>query len=260
MIARCRSKAWVVKLHDNGSGPAFDANNMTGINENNSSAVLQRGVKGHIIIYPQNPTSVLDLLPPPVEDLCTGICVIFVGSRPPSQDWLKEKATPLIFRKEKLQRALEWLKTHNPLYRDVRINQTFLDGLQDEEILPVEIEHVHPDPRTDVVNSSYDNRDDDVLTDHSTIAFERVVVSDVSGNESSTVLKRAASKHVRQKHGSYIRIPHGSHPASEFDNHSLFPMMYPTLFPYGLGGFGLPQRLVPVSMKSHLKEWLKVIR
>ncbi|THU84822.1 hypothetical protein K435DRAFT_686827, partial [Dendrothele bispora CBS 962.96] len=254
MIARCRNKAWIVKLHDNGLEPAFDAHNVTGINEGSSNAILQRGVKGHIIVYPQNPTSVLDLLPPPLEDMCTAACVIFVGSHPPSQDWLREKATPLIFRKEKLQRALEWLRTHNPLYRDVRINQAFLDGLQDEEILPVRIEHVYPDSSTSVVNSSYDNnagRDDG--PDDSAVAFERVVVSDVSGNESSTVLKRAASKHVRQKQGSYVRLPHGSQPASEFDNQSLFPMMYPTLFPYGLGGIGLPERLVPVSMKAHVK-------
>ncbi|THU80767.1 hypothetical protein K435DRAFT_621988, partial [Dendrothele bispora CBS 962.96] len=253
MIARCRSKAWIVKLHDNGSESAFDAHNITGMSEGGSSAILQRGVKGHIIIYPQNPTSVLDLLPPPMEDLCTAVCVIFVGPHPPSQDWLKEKATPLIFRKEKLQRALEWLRAHNPLYRDVRINQAFLDGLQDEEILPVQIEHVYPDSRSDAVNSSYDNRQEGVSRDDSAIAFERVVVSDLSGNESSGVLKRAASKHVRQKQGSYVRFPHGSQPVSEFNNHSLFPMMYPTLFPYGLGGFGTPERLVPVGMKVHIK-------
>ncbi|THU82766.1 hypothetical protein K435DRAFT_560159, partial [Dendrothele bispora CBS 962.96] len=246
MIARCRSKAWIIRLHEGSSETTSDLHNSAA-----PGGDSQRGVKGHIIIYPQKPTSVLDLLPPPLEDLCSAACVIFVGSSPPSQDWIKEKATPLIFRKEKLQKALYWLRDHNPLYRDVRINQPFLDGLAEEEILPVSIDHVLPDGASASLTSRYDNVPETEADGK--VLFERAVVTDVSGNETASVLRRAASRHIKQNHGSYVRMPHGSHPAAEFNNESLFPMMYPTLFPYGLGGFGCPSRSVTISMKAHVK-------
>ncbi|KAG1837026.1 hypothetical protein DFJ58DRAFT_669172 [Suillus subalutaceus] len=75
----------------------------------------QRGIKGHIIIYPQCPEGIAKVLPPPVADIITPICVIFVGSCPPTRAWLEEKAKPLIARREKVRAALVWLKTHNRL-------------------------------------------------------------------------------------------------------------------------------------------------
>ncbi|THU87486.1 hypothetical protein K435DRAFT_821896 [Dendrothele bispora CBS 962.96] len=240
MIACCRSKAWIIRLHEGSSETTADPHDTS-----------TRGVKGHIIIYPQKPTSVLDLLPPPLDDICSAACVIFVGSSPPSQDWMKEKATPLIFRKEKLQKALYWLRDHNPLYRDVRINQPFLDGLADEEILPVCIDHILPDGASVSLTSRYDNVPETEAGGE--VLFERAVVTDVSGNETASVLKRAASRHVKQNYGSYVRMPHGNRPATEFNNESLFPLMYPTLFPYGLGGFGCSSRLVNISMKAQTR-------
>ncbi|THU94168.1 hypothetical protein K435DRAFT_820047 [Dendrothele bispora CBS 962.96] len=243
MIARCRSKAWIIRMHEGGWESTVD------VHGTSYAPDSQRGVRGHIIVYPQKPTGLLDLLPPPLEDVSSAACVIFVGSNPPTQEWLKQKATPLIFRKEKLRKALDWLKEHNPLYRHVRINHPFLDGLADEEILPVSIDHILPDGASASLTSRYDNVPGNEV--EGAVLFERAVVTDVSGNESSSVLKRAASRHVRQMQGSYVSMPHGSQPATEFNNHTLFPMMYPTLFPYGLGGFDCPDRSVPVSMKAH---------
>ncbi|THV00421.1 hypothetical protein K435DRAFT_657292, partial [Dendrothele bispora CBS 962.96] len=248
MIARCRSKAWIIRLHEGSAETTADPHDTSAVRGGDS----QRGVKGHIIIYPQKPTSVLDLLPPPLDDVCSAACVIFVGSSPPSKDWMKEKATPLIFRKEKLQKALYWLRDHNPLYRDVRINQPFLDGLADEEILPVSIDHILPDGASASLTSRYDNVSDTPESGRE-VLFERAVVTDVSRNETASVLKRAASRHVKQNYGSYVRMPHGSHLATEFNNESLFPMMYPTLFPYGLGGFDCSSRSVPITMKAQVK-------
>ena len=84
MIARCRAKCWIVQLK-----------------EENQSIVMpdvQRGMKGHIIIYPQRPSEIARLLPPNMSDILSPICVLFVGSSPPSQDWLRDRAKPLIVR------------------------------------------------------------------------------------------------------------------------------------------------------------------
>jgi hypothetical protein len=41
---------------------------------------------------------------------------------------------------------------------------------------------------------------------------------------------------VKEKGGSYIEIGHGPHPVNKFNDPHLFPMIYPTLFLYGIGG------------------------
>ena len=100
MIARCRAKCWIVQLK-----------------EENPSIMMpdsQQGVKGHIIIYPQRPSEVATLLPPNLSDIITPVCVLFVGSTPPTAEWLQEKAKPLCVRHEKVCTALTWLKANNP--------------------------------------------------------------------------------------------------------------------------------------------------
>ena len=72
----------------------------------------------------------------------TPVCVLFVGSSPPTAEWQREKAKPLCVRREKDCAALKWLKTNNPLYRDVTINHALLDEYEDVEILPFHIEHI----------------------------------------------------------------------------------------------------------------------
>ncbi|KZT31057.1 hypothetical protein SISSUDRAFT_959358, partial [Sistotremastrum suecicum HHB10207 ss-3] len=106
MIARCRAKSWIIHLKE----------------EDRSSRrpPTQRGFKGNIIVFPQRPEKLLDVLPPSIHDIVTPICVIFVGgSSAPTKEWLKNKATPLVARREKVRAALVWLKNNNPLYRHI---------------------------------------------------------------------------------------------------------------------------------------------
>ncbi|EPQ49886.1 hypothetical protein GLOTRDRAFT_51437, partial [Gloeophyllum trabeum ATCC 11539] len=83
--------------------------------------------------------------------------------------------------------------------------------------------------------------------------FQNVIVTDVNGNAPSNELRAAALRHVKKKGGSYIEIPHDPQPVNEFFNPSLFPMMYPTLFPYGIGGFEDKRRSTPLSLEKHVK-------
>ncbi|KAJ7865103.1 hypothetical protein B0H13DRAFT_2353165 [Mycena leptocephala] len=115
MISLCRAKCWIIQLRDEDS--------------ETSVPIAQRAVHGHIIIYPQKPTAIAKTLPPPIADIITPICVIFVGSKPPTPEWLKEKVKPMIVRKEKVQNALRWLKLNNHLYADIPIDQRALDEL-----------------------------------------------------------------------------------------------------------------------------------
>ncbi|KAJ7020414.1 hypothetical protein C8F04DRAFT_884572, partial [Mycena alexandri] len=249
MIALCRAKCWIIQLReDNGSEDFLP--------------FAQRGVRGHVIVYPQKPSSIAKTLPPSIADVTTPICVVFVGSNPPTAEWLKEKATPLIVRKERVLDALTWLKRHNTLYRDVLIDATELSRLPEETILPFHIQHVLPNAGIDVTTSDYvpgsaqptvPDLADILHPPSSQIPFQSVVVTDVDGNAAPGDLKAAALRHLRKPGSNFVEIPHDPNPVNEFNNPKLFPMMYPTLFPYGLGGMEDKHRRTSLGFKRHVK-------
>ncbi|KAI0038796.1 hypothetical protein FA95DRAFT_1585420 [Auriscalpium vulgare] len=248
MIARCRSKCWVVQLRED--------------NQELSLPNAQRGMKGHIIVYPQRPGELATMLPPPVDELITPICVLFVGSTPPTQEWLLQHAKPLAVRREKVRAALVWLKAHNPLYKDVTIAHEVLDGLQAEQILPVHVEHVLPSAAGDSLTARYDASESMTASlerslqqsqSETPVTFQNVVITDVDGHAPSNELRAAAMRHVKHKGGAYVQIPHDPDPVNEFSHPALFPMIYPTLFPYGVGGFDDDRRLAKLSMKRQVK-------
>ena len=63
------------------------------------------------------------------------------------------------------------------------------------------------------------------------------MITDVDGAAPANELRAAAIRHVKKKGGGYIEINHDPTPVNEFFNPEMFPMIYPTLFPYGIGGF-----------------------
>ena len=244
MIARCRSKCWVIQLKEE--------------NSKSSMPDTQRGFHGHIIIYPQKPSEISQLLPPPIDDIITPICVLFIGSTPPTTKWLQEKAKPLCVQREKVRAALLWLKKNNPLYSDIIINEGVLDSLQEEQILPFHIQQVIPSEAAETLTDHYDNRcsghEESIKSNTATenITFQNVVITDIDGLSPVHELCAAALRHIKCG-GGYIQIPHDPTPINEFFNPELFPMIYPTLFPYGKGGFEDKTRQVPISMKRHVK-------
>ncbi|KAJ7760232.1 hypothetical protein DFH07DRAFT_718166, partial [Mycena maculata] len=112
MIARCRSKCWVIQLKAE--------------NEDVVAQSTQRGMKGHIIVYPQQPSKVADILPPSIEEITAPVCVLFVGSSAPTPEWFREYAKPLAVNAGRVRAALQWLKLHHPLYRDITIMANIL--------------------------------------------------------------------------------------------------------------------------------------
>ncbi|KAI0731011.1 hypothetical protein C8Q76DRAFT_588662, partial [Earliella scabrosa] len=125
IIAQCRAKCWVVHLREEKDSEDAPV-----------TAQHQRGFKGHVIIYPQRPETLVKILPASLEEILTPICVIFVGSSPPTKEWLKEKAKPLAVRRERILRALLWLKENNPFYSDVNIDYEAIRRLPEDGLLP----------------------------------------------------------------------------------------------------------------------------
>ena len=243
MIARCRAKICIIQLK---------------AQENSVLPNAQRALHGHIIIYPQKPDNLLHVLPPTINEACIPICVVFVGSRPPSQQWLREKAKPLIVRRERVRTALLWLKKHNPLYRDVIVDEQTLKDLPENDVLPVHIQMVDDNTATDVLTSTYDQLQcatlDNVQSDTSqNTIFDSITVTGIDGNATVNQMRVAAMHHMKSKKAGFIQIPHDEKPVKEFYSPDLLPMTYPTLFPYGIGGFEDIQRPTPLSFKRQVK-------
>ncbi|KAF8240330.1 hypothetical protein L208DRAFT_1233559 [Tricholoma matsutake] len=241
MIALCCAKCWIVQLSEQDHNLSFPQN--------------QRGIYGNIIIYPQSAQKIATMLPPSIEEITLPICIIFVGSSPPSAQWLHEKTKPLTVCGNKVQQALLWLKVHNPLYSHIDINYDVLDKLPENDILPFHINHVLPNNDSDVLTSRYDKNVPPIPSD-ADIAFQKVVISDVDGHASPNELRAAALNHIQKKKGGYIKIPHDPTTENEFVIPNLFPKIYPTLFPFGLGSFEDHNRKQRVSLKRHVKHLL----
>ncbi|KAH9855238.1 hypothetical protein C2E23DRAFT_724926, partial [Lenzites betulinus] len=242
IIARCRSKCCIVHLRTD--------------SEDEDAPVLpstQRGFKGHIIIHPQRAEQVAAILPPTVEDIVTPICVIFVGSVVPTKQWLERKAKPLVVRRERIRAALCWLKANNPLYRSIEIDERRLEDIPIEGLLPYPTEHLPSVEASEAVTARYDS--DITMRDieRQQVEFQKVVITDVDGHTPSSQLCAAAIRHIKRKGGGYVEMPHDPQPVNEFCNPSLFPMIYPTLFPYGIGGFEERTRTKALSLKRQVK-------
>lgn len=64
--------------------------------------------------------------------------------------------------------------------------------------------------------------------------------------------------HVQKDHRSFLTIPHGRFPETDFGNPSLFPKIYPTLFPYEIRGFEDNSRQHKITFKQHVKHLLQL--
>ncbi|KAF8227194.1 hypothetical protein L208DRAFT_1496338 [Tricholoma matsutake] len=213
MIALCHAKCWIVQLSEQGSDLTFPQN--------------QWGFHGNIIIYSQQSQKITTMLPPSIEEV---VSPIFVGFSPPSAEWLCDKAKPSAVHADKVRRALLWLKGHNPLYSDIKIDHDMLNSLPENGILPFHVEHVLPNVNEDVLTSHYDatqlsSKNQSSIPHDAEITFHKLVISD------------AAIRHVQKKKGGYLKLPHDPTSENEFVNPNLFPRIYPTLFPFGLWGF-----------------------
>ncbi|KIY65101.1 hypothetical protein CYLTODRAFT_336548, partial [Cylindrobasidium torrendii FP15055 ss-10] len=117
VIARAHSTKCWVKLKSRGDGRAW-----------------QRGASGNVCIHPHEMTRIAQSLPRPINKLYDDIAVIIVtNDQAVTPDILKTlKQTPLLVRRTRILNALRWLKTNNPLYKDIVIDEKALADYPDE--------------------------------------------------------------------------------------------------------------------------------
>lgn len=139
-------------------------------------------------------------MPAPLSDIATLVCVVFCRSAKPTLQWLKEKACPLVVRWETILKVLEWLRAHNPLYRDVIINTMWISVPPERDVPDYNIEHIPLSTASRTLVSRYDapNEPNDVSDTppqpfDGPVQFESVVITDVDAHAPVTSIEGHSS-------------------------------------------------------------------
>ena len=196
-----------------------------------------------------NPTpKVYQVLPPPIEELDEVLAFIYTGPcRPTTEDF---KRTPLLVRRLKVSKALEWLKLNHIGYKDLIVSHKNLNSYP-EDGPPVVVDYRRSVKERDPEAVGQGDNDLEDGTSDGACPF---VVHSLTGEELVTKSLKAliaiAVDHMEQNR-KVLAIGHEADPQSIYHNPSLYPKMFPWLFPYGLGGIGNTAHKGKLSSMSH---------
>ena len=201
-----------------------------------------------------NPTPIVyDVLPPSQDELEEILAFIYTGPcKPTAKDF---ERTPLLVRKNKVGKMLNWLKLNHCDYYDLDISQRNLDSYP-ENGPPVVVEYLSSVHNKALEATSVHDNEEETGTSCGPCPF---VVHGITGEEYSTktlkALKAIAIGHL-MKDGKILAVGHASKAESLYNNPQLYPQMMPWLFPYGLGGIGnqyqKSSRISDLMYKRHL--------
>lgn len=227
-------------------------------------------LRGNICCVENQNAEVLRCLPRPVSTMSEEISIVFVGkSRPRAQ----ELRNFVRIRRRKCWDALVWLQKHNPWYADVQLDEVSMQQYPEDGV---------PDCLlTDLILNDFDNADAVWNQQHAGFAEHPTdyATEDIPVIESLGLIDaEQAEVSARQKQTSALRqlllsnqlasstnltddaapsatsIDVGAGAAlSEYSNPTLFCQMFPTLYPYGLGGFELKTRSSAISFQAQAK-------
>jgi hypothetical protein len=185
----------------------------------------------------ENPTpKIYQTLPPSIDDLDDVLAFIYTGPCKPTEKDMER--TPLLVRRRKIVSALEWLQLNHVDYYDINISYKHLEQYPENGIPVVIAYREAVSNKEPEATSAYDNEEEDGVED-GPCPF---VVNGITGEQleihSPKTLIARAMKHLTEDKGGVLAISHDKKMQSIFNNPQLYPMMFPHLFPYGLGGIG----------------------
>ena len=195
---------------------------------------------------------IYSVLPPPIEEMDELLAFIFTGPCQPTEDDFRR--TPLLVRRNKVARALEWLKLNHKDYSDLEISYKNLASYP-EDFPPVVINYQHSTTNKILEATSVHDTDLEHGTAKGMCPFTvHTLTSEKYDTTNPDILKAIAAKHLDEG-GNILAIGHSKEPQSIWKNPKLYPQMFPWLFPYGLGGIGHERqkhRLSDAEHKRHL--------
>ena len=277
LIARSHPVASILKLRPN----------------NTYNPAAYNRLRGHIIVLPQDPGPLLDILPSPELKLHEKIKVVWFGDRSPTSHDLKPY---LEVRKQVVYRALQWLRLYNKLYSHVAVNQELLDSWADSfipsdlerSVIHSENDHIeHEGYAADIEDNNFENDLQQALDDENSDPISSgCVYTDVESARQHPTLQLLSSilnlgkerfeNPPANPSGESSANSSGESPVAQYvddipviryvsNGHSVlmndwqdpeyFTGSFPTLFPLGIGGH-LPnphEQTVSVSLKAWAK-------
>ncbi|MGI4847168.1 MAG: DUF6570 domain-containing protein [Janthinobacterium lividum] len=213
----------------------------------------QRGYTGSSVSYPQPALEVLKVLPVNPEGICDFLRVTFIGTSFPDR---KHTASLLGVRPSAVRSALLWLIEHNPLYKNVAIDEEALHQYENADLEKLLIdplsncnafdgaEHIGyaqtaEPPLVGCTISSNGMIDTSGATDtHNDLTFGAL------GTQNPTVEFQTGVPR--------LFMPRSAIPHNEYEDSDLFARSYPELFPFGVGYPGAP-RSISVTLQTHLQ-------
>jgi hypothetical protein len=147
----------------------------------------------------------------------------------------------LTVRRGKVKAALTWLCENNVAFKDagISMDHSVIDNLPQDDIPADILANITRtgDVESAVAEGSSYVPSDPSPTDVDTIRIERSGVIDVDTTQlSQSTLFSAASENLKFNDKTMVKIKRSSQVASPWNNASFWPLAFPTLFPYGVGG------------------------
>lgn len=208
-----------------------------------------RKMISHVVAFEAPVSKVYSVLPPPRDELDEVLAVLFTGPTEPTEEEMQR--TPLLVRHRNIMDSLHWLCLNHCDYQDVEISEENLASYIDSAA-PVTL--IYNDRKKNKVfegTSVFDNEESDgTLVGPCPVVVHRLV-SEHLDTLSIKAQKTMATKHFKADR-AVLALGHAKEPESIYNNASLYPSMFPWLFPYGLGGVGCADTM---SATAH-KKWL----
>jgi len=187
-------------------------------------------------------------LSPHHDDISEVLAFIFTGSNVPGPEELK--CTPLLVHRNKVADALEWLKLNHKGYADLEISQDNLDSYNTDEP-PVTVIFQEEINEIDKISKSVHGKDSSIGVKNGPCPF---TVSGLAAEEIVNMLpktiKMNAMRHMKVNKGGVLAIGDDHVPLSIYKNPQLYSLLFPYLFPYGLGAVGNVESTAYVKMDS----------
>ena len=194
------------------------------------------GVKGHVCAFPQEISEICSVLPRLPSDCSVVRYVKEVHSR------VIGGTTTRLFkvRRNKVLDALCWLKKYHVGYKDITINESNMDWMQDKEEADIpatvntiageleELDDIGPSPK---INMNPVHESDFHVTHNGILVEDAPVLPSDEDRHIAGILENAESgKEI------FLNWPSVSNKAiSELTEEKIFPLAFPWLFPGGIG-------------------------
>ncbi|KAK3918290.1 Ribonuclease 3 [Frankliniella fusca] len=172
----------------------------------------QYAYRGNVISFSQDVQEIANQLPHKVKDLDSVICIRFQQSAENYHDFF--------IRQERVRRALHWLKTNNPLYKDIVISEENLHTLPENGCV-----------YDDIPSISVQNQEQN---ENVTLNDEEVSEENVTDNVQQSGVPSKLTPHQDEAINKCLKWASMSHnPVKEKDTPGFMPSAFPTLYPHG---------------------------